>query len=200
MRDILKDLKVTVTHISGTSREVADRARTTIGLGEGDKPISDNYMRKMYLCEHSPIRTQIYKIKLENLPTWVSTHFVRHKIGVEHFVSTQRTDRTNIDRNSKSQDSPVTHEMVLNPQAFITISRKRCCNCASLETRKVWNMVLDELEKINAPLRRACVPDCVYRGWCYEHKSCNYHKTRVFRIQLNEYRDNINGYGGNINE
>lgn len=198
MSNILKDLKVTVIHVTGTSREVADRARTTIGLGEGDKPISDNYMRKLYLCEHSPIRTQLYRIKLENLPYWVSNHFVRHKIGVEHFVSTQRTDRTDIDRNEKKQSDYVTHEMVLNPQAFITISRKRCCFCASPETRLTWNKVLDELEKLNAPLRRACVMDCIYRGWCYEHSSCKYHKTANFRRQINEYRDMINGYGGEI--
>lgn len=192
MDDILKDLKVSVVHVSGTSREVADRARTTIGLGEGDKPISDAYMRKLYLCEHSPTRIQQYRIKLENLPYWVSVHFVRHKIGIEHFVSTQRSDRTNQNRNEKSQSEYVTHEMVLNPQAFITISRKRLCTCASPETRMVWYLILKELEKINKPLRDACVKDCIYRGWCYEHSSCGLHRGQRYRQELREYQDGIN--------
>ena len=48
-------MKVTVTHLMGTNREIADYARTTIGLNGGDKEVSDEYMRKLYLCEHSPI-------------------------------------------------------------------------------------------------------------------------------------------------
>ena len=185
-------MKVTLTHLYGTNREVADRARTTIGLDEGDKPVSDAYMRKLYLCEHSPIRTQLYKIRFEGLPTYVSTHFVRHKIGVEHFVSTQRVDRTGVNRNERKQTDPVIHEMVLNPQAFITISRKRLCSCADRETIKAWKMVLEELKKINKPLYDVCVVDCIYRGHCYEHKTCNYHKTEAFAKKLHKYRENIN--------
>lgn len=185
-------MKVEVKHISGTWREVADRARTTIGLEEGDKPISESYMRKLYLCEHSPIRTEIYKIKFTDIPYWVTMHFARHKVGVEHFVSTQRTDRTGQNRDNKVQSEPVLYEMVLNSQAIINISRKRLCNCASKETRKAWQMALEELKKINPVLVKACVPDCVYRGWCYEHKSCNYHLTDKFMKDLNDYRENIN--------
>ena len=190
--NILEDLEVEVIHVSGTSREVADRARTTIGLDEGTKEISDAYMRKLYLCEHSPIRTQQYRIKLKNLPYWVSVHFTRHKIGVEHFVSTQREDRTNNDRNSASQDTYVTHEMVLNPQAFINISRKRLCACASNETRQVWRAVIRKLMEINMPLASCCVKDCVYRGLCYELKSCGYHRGASFRQELRTYQEGIN--------
>ena len=40
-------MKVTVTHLMGTNREIADYARTTIGLNGGDKKVSDEYMRKL---------------------------------------------------------------------------------------------------------------------------------------------------------
>ena len=185
-------MNVKVEHICGTKREIADRARTTIGLESGDKEVSETYMRKLYLCEHSPIRIEMYKIRFENIPYWVAMHFCRHKIGVEHFVSTQRTDRTGQDRNEKSQNAPVIYEMVLNSQAIINISKKRLCTCASKETRQAWELVLDELEKINPTLVNCCVPDCVYRGHCYEHKSCNYHKSALYKVDLDFYRYGIN--------
>ena len=41
-------VKITVTDIGGTYRDVADAARTTIGLKEGKKEISESYMYKMW--------------------------------------------------------------------------------------------------------------------------------------------------------
>ena len=196
---MLDNLIVTVKHMSGTRREVADRARTTIGLGEGDKPISDSYMRKLYLCEHSPIRIEQYLVRFENIPYWVAMHLVRHQIGVTPFVSTQRTDRTGKSERG-SQEELVTLELHLNAQSIINISRKRLCSCASPETRNAWERALIKLDEINPVLVRCCVPDCVYRGWCMEHKSCKWHKKRGFRQVLNNYRDNINDYGGNEDE
>lgn len=35
------------------------------------------------------------------LLSWVSVHFARHHIGWEKFISTQRTDRTNVNRKEK---------------------------------------------------------------------------------------------------
>ena len=77
-------------------------------------------MRKLYLCEHSPIRNQWYKIRFEDIPYCIGMHFARHKIGVEHFFSTQRSDRTGIDRSERKQTDPVLYEMVANAQAIIT--------------------------------------------------------------------------------
>ena len=134
---MLENVKVTVTDVGGSYRDVADAARTTIGMAEGDKKVTDSYMRKMYKCEHSPIRLREFKIVIENCPSWVATHFVRHHIGVEKFVSTQRTDRTGVDRNKLPQDAPVRLEMWANAQAMINISRKRLCNCASKETKMI---------------------------------------------------------------
>ena len=68
-------------------------------------------------------------------------HFVRHKHGIEHWISTRRTDRTGIDRNELRQDELVTHEFEANAQAIINISRKRMCFQASKETR-------EDIEKI----------------------------------------------------
>lgn len=50
-----------------------------------------------YRLEHSPIRTQEYLIKMEGIPSFVSGHFCRHKIGCEHYVQTNRDDRISVD-------------------------------------------------------------------------------------------------------
>ena len=63
----MNDIKVTVTDVGGTYRDVANAARTTINMAEGDKEISEEYMYKMYKCEHSPIRLRQFRIVIENL-------------------------------------------------------------------------------------------------------------------------------------
>ena len=184
----MENVKVTVTSVGGSYRDVADAARTTIGLTEGDKKVTDTYMKKMYKCEHSPIRLREFKIVIENCPSWVATHFCRHHIGVEKFVSTQRSDRTGINRNKLPQDAPVRLQMNCNAQAMINISRKRLCYQASYETRIVWLKVLEELKKIDRPLYECCVQECCYRGFCPEYKGCGYDKTEAFKEELNKYR------------
>lgn len=187
--------KVTVEKIAGTDRLVADLARTTIGMNDGKNEVSKEYMHKMYLCEHSPIRVESYLLTFEEIPYWVVMHFCRHKIGVEHFVSTQRDDRQidiTIPRDKKGQGELVRYRMIVNPQAIIAISRKRLCTGASKETRNAWRGVLEKLKEINPQLVRCCVPDCVYRGHCFEHKTCGYHKTTGFTTQINKYREGIN--------
>ena len=124
----LGNVKVTVKDVGATYRDVADACRTTIGLKESDKPVSEKYMLQMYRCEHSPIRLREFKVVVENCPSWVATHFCRHHIGIEKFVSTQRTDRTNVDRDKEPQEAPVRLQMQINAQAFINISYKHIKN------------------------------------------------------------------------
>jgi hypothetical protein len=50
-------------------------------------------LEKIYRCEHSPIRTQQFWIELHGIETFVSVHLVRHKIGVEHYIESNRDDR-----------------------------------------------------------------------------------------------------------
>lgn len=176
----------------GTWREVADSANTTINKEAGTKEPSSQWKRRMLLCEHSPIRQLLIKCKWYGLKSWVSVHFVRHKFGIEHWVRTQRTDRTQVDRDELPQGNLVEHEFEANAQAMISISRKRLCNQASKETREAWKTVLESVKEDQPELYKACVPDCIYRGWCYEFKSCGYHKTEGFQQKLSEYRKDIN--------
>lgn len=175
-------------NIKGTWGDVKASARTTIGKeGEGLAPSLD-WKRTILLAEHSPIRKLHFSWKWLSLPYWVSVHFVRHKFGIEHWVSTQRTDRTGVDRTDKPQSAKVMHECEANAQAIINISRKRLCAHASNETRAAWLEVLEGIREQDEALFSCCVPECLYRGFCPEFKSCGYVRTEAYREKLKEYR------------
>ncbi len=174
--------------LRSTWREVADAARTTIGMEKGTQEPSQAWKKKLLLSEHSPIRQLIIKWKWKDLKYWVSVHFVRHKIGIEHFVSTQRSDRTGLDRDTLPQSAPVTHECIADAQAIINISRKRLCRKASPDTREAWNALLAAIQAQEPELYDVCVPECVYRGFCPELQSCDWQRTNAFRDALERYR------------
>lgn len=186
-----RNMKAEYISRKGTWREVADCANVTIHRSEGIKEPSSQWKRKMLLCEHSPIRELFFDFKWTELKYWISVHFVRHKIGIEHFVRTQRTDRTGIERDYLTQDSLVEHRICVNAQALINISRKRLCNSASRETREAWIAILEIIKNIEPELYSVCVPDCIYRGFCYEYRSCGYNKTEDYKTRLRKYREGI---------
>lgn len=181
-------MNVELIKTGGTWRDVADAARTTIRKDRGTGEPSTAWKRHILLADHSPVRKLTFNWKWHDLPYWVSVHFVRHKYGIEHFVSTQRTDRTGEDRTKKPQDAPVEHECEANACEIMFISRRRLCNQASPETRAAWKAVLTEIGKVNPELVSCCVPECVYRGFCPEFSSCGYCNTPAFRKALDNYR------------
>jgi hypothetical protein len=91
-------MKVSFLGIRGSWKDVVNSARTTINIEHGEKEPSSDWKRRMLLAEHSPIRQLFIKAKWYDLKYWVATHFVRHKTGIEHYVRTQRTDRTGLNR------------------------------------------------------------------------------------------------------
>ena len=126
---------------------------------------------KMYKCEHSPIRTQLFWVEMIGIPTFVSVHLVRHKHGVEHFVMSNREDRGGTGKEDRY--TPINHSMFINAQALIQMSRKRLCGSAHLEAQKVMQAIKYEIEKIDPDLARYMVRECEYRnGVCPELKCC----------------------------
>jgi len=153
-------MKIDFVEIKGTWRNVVDSARTTLGMDNSIKDPSPLWKKRILLAEHSPIRQLIIKWKWVDLKYWVSVHFIRHKIGIEHFVKTQRADRTGINRDELAQESLVDHECIANAQALINISRKRLCYRASPDTMQAWKALLKEIEKKEPEIVKVCVPEC----------------------------------------
>ena len=169
--------------------DVKRSARTTIGReGSGTRP-TNAWKKTILLAEHSPIRRIRFSWRWMDLKSWVSTHFVRHKFGIEHWVSTQRSDRTGIPRDELPQDAPVQHECEANAQALISISRKRLCNQAAPETRAAWEEVRRQVMEFDPVLGSVMVPECIYRGFCPEFHSCGYANTEDYARKLEEYRN-----------
>ena len=168
--------------------KVKQSARTTIHKEGSGKYPDDKWKKSILLAEHSPIRRIRFSWKWINLKSWVSVHFVRHWLGVLHYVSTQRTDRTGVSRDTLPQNSMVEHECEANAQALINISRKRLCSQASKETRDAWEQVKEEVKKYDPILASVMVRECVYRGFCPEMKPCGYCSSEAFKKEVEEYR------------
>ena len=189
-------MKIEITRVTGWQR-VVDAARFTQGKKSLGREPSDEFKKQMILSEHSPLRELEFDIKMYGIPYWVSNHFVRH-VHAQPFVSTSRPDITGskVSRHDMRQDDLVNLQLSLNAQEIINISKLRLCNKASNETREVWYKVLDELARIEPLLASACVPQCVYRGFCPEQKSCGRTKSNVFSV-IRKYYKNLETYQSN---
>ncbi|MGM8331771.1 hypothetical protein [Clostridium perfringens] len=182
-------MKVEIKDYRDLWQGIKNATMNTIGKNKGAYPTSE-WKRKLLLSEHSPIRKLIISWRWTDLKYWVSVHLVRHKHGIEHFVTTQRTDRTGINRDELPQGSLVNHECEANAQSLINISRKRLCHCASLETRQAWQKVKEEVSQVEPELTKCMVKECVYRnGLCPEMFTCGYNKTKAFEEELKEYTE-----------
>ena len=134
---------------------------------------TEEWKKRLIESEHSPIRELWFGIRME-IPYWVSVHFVRHHIGVNHYVQTQRSDRTGEDRNKAPQNAIVSHIMSVNAQELAFMAHKRLCRQASPETREVMQMIVEEVIKIAPEMKSVLVPLCKYRnGKCTEMFPCN---------------------------
>ena len=161
---------------------ILDCARFTRRLDA--KSISADVFYRFLKAEHSPIRVLMFEIDMMGIPYPSSVHFSRHKVGVEHFVTSSRPDITGAPRNIAA---PVNHRMVLNAQALITMARRRLCHKASTETREIMVQVRNAaaqacssdahgLDAFGRAMYDAMVPDCQYRRRCYEINGCGrYH-------------------------
>jgi len=156
-------------------KEVKQSALTTIGK-ELKKEPTPEWKFKILLAEHSPIRKLRIAWCWQGIKSWIATHFVRHHVGIEHFIQTQRSDRTNVNRDKSKQSELVNHSCDANAQAIINISRKRLCFMAHKETRKVWIDFKKSIKKIEPELYQVMVPECIYRGECPEFEPCGFFK------------------------
>lgn len=135
-------------------------------------------LRQMYAALHSPARSQIFKVILTDIPTFVSVSFTRHKFGAEHFVKSNREDRPGYTGDS-GRWHPVNHILIVNAEELIRMSHRRLCGQAHEVARQLMGLIRDEVEKVDPDLASFMVPLCVYRnGLCDElPHPCGFNKT-----------------------
>ena len=181
-------IKARITDFDIDWMKIKSACMTTISKEAGKEPTQE-WKRRLLLCEHSPIRRGTISWKFDEIPYCISTHFVRHHEGVEKWVGTERADRTEIkDRSQRSQMDMVPMEMEANIQAIINISRKRLCTSADPSTIKYWKAVLEAIKEYDEDIYWACVPECVRCGGCPEYKSCGYYDNLMKDAEPEEQR------------
>lgn len=149
-------------------------ALNTMGKKYAGTEVTETWKGRMLKCKHSPIRTLMFTIRL-TIPYYVSTHFVRHKIGVEHFVQSQRNDRqSNYDRDLAPQNAMVTHVIDINAEQLMFMANRRLCGMAEKTTRYVMQAICREVEHFNPEFKGHLKPMCELLHECPEFKPCGY--------------------------
>ena len=171
-------MKITITPIT-ESKRILDKCRLTVNKEPSKNPRpSTVFLDNIYMSEHSPIREKVFDIYIEDIPYCISTHYVRHHVGCEKFVTTSRSDRTDVkDRSQRSQMDLVNMSMTINAQSLINLAKVRLCYCADKDARKVMFEIVRQIKEIEPELGNKLVPNCIYRGFCSENnKECGYSK------------------------
>ena len=166
-------MKTELLKVKGDWQEVVDDCRATVSKPPLGHEPSRDFKRRVLIAEHSPIRDISFRWKWTDIKSWIATHWVRHHW--ECRVSTQRTDRTGIDRNKLPQDAPVTFTGEANVQALIDTMRKRLCYQASPETREYAEDLKRVITEVEPEIGNVLVPNCVFRCGCPEMQSCGYY-------------------------
>jgi len=163
-------MKTELLKMKGDWQEVIDDCRSTVSKPPLGREPSTDFKQRILIAEHSPIRDISFRWKWTGIKSWIATHWTRHHW--ECRVSTQRTDRTGVDRNKLPQDAPVDSVGEANVQHLIDTMRKRLCYQASPETREYAEDLKQAIAEVQPEIGFVLVPNCVYRGGCCEWRSC----------------------------
>lgn len=175
-------MKTELLRIKGDWTEVLNDCRATVKKLPLSKEPSTEFKKKILLSEHSPIRDISIKWKWTDIKSWVATHWVRHKW--ECYVSTQRTDRTGVDRDELPQAAPVNFTGEANVQALIDTMKKRLCRQASMETRHYAEDLKCAIHEVEPEISDVLVPSCIFRCGCPEPENCTWFDRMVEKHPL----------------
>ena len=149
-------------------------ARSTQGKDDNGLEPSDEWKRRMLVAGHSPIRTLPFTIRIDGIPYYSAMHYVRHKVGCEWYVSSQRGDE---DRADRKQGAEVTVILDCNAQALMNILAMRLCKKADKVTRncavEIVCAVTDKCPEFKGLLMPRCCNDktrCPEMVPCWKEK------------------------------
>lgn len=179
-------MKIEIEQVTNWKRAL-DAARWTVNKEEATQEPSDEWKKKILVAEHSPIRLVEYDIKLQGIPNKVVNHLVRSHVGVEKFVGTHRTDRSDFNDLEVNRLTPTNLWFSANAQGILNTSYKRLCKCSEKETREVWEAVKKKMYKVDPVLADKMCPQCVRLKQCPELKSCGFCNSAKYKEMVNKY-------------
>ena len=165
-----------ITKVNADWTDVKNECRNTVNKEATEKEPTIDFKKKILISEHSPIRLIEIKWRWEGIKSWISVHFARHWLGWDKWISTQRNDRTGVDRDKSPQDTPVNYDGKGNAQALINVARFRLCNSAHPETRAYMEDLKESIHEFEPELSDVMQRNCIYRGGCPEFSPCPYWK------------------------
>lgn len=168
-------MKTKITKVSVDWKEIKNQCRHTDNKDDTEKEATEKFIKQILISEHSPIRLARIKWGWNGIKSWISVHFSRHWLGWDKWVSTQRTDRTGVNRDKSPQDTPVNMDIEANAQALINVSRYRLCYQSAKETREYMEDLKAAIKECGQEnISNVMVPNCIYRMGCPEFKSCGH--------------------------
>jgi len=158
-----------------------EAARRALAATVGKDFYSKATLAQIYLWKHSPIRTQIFEITLEDIYSFVSVHLVRH-VTTQPYVTSKREDRGGT--GNEGRWDLVDMVIWANAEAIMNMSAKRLCFQASKETREVVDNIRFLMKTIDPDLADHMVPACVTQGgYCREPQPCGNYSVRRYDPQ-----------------
>jgi thymidylate synthase ThyX len=120
---------------------------------------------------HSPLRAVSYRIYVEDVPSWVTVHYVRHHVGVQFYVKSQR----HLGREEEPQGTLINMMFDINAQSLLSMAKARTCCKAAPQTREVMNLLRREMlqaDDYDCMMAQAMIPSCEWYGSCFELDPC----------------------------
>lgn len=165
------NIKTDIIKIKGDWQEVVDDCRATVSKPPLGHEPSAIWKTGILIAEHEPIRDIWIKWKWRGIKYWIAMHWKTHIWPSR--VNTQRTDRTGVDREQKTQDAPIDFTGDANCQHLIDTWRKRLCKMAAPETRRYAENFKQTLHNVEPEIADVLVPSCIYRCGCPEPNGCS---------------------------
>ena len=169
-------MKVEIKRLIGPEH-VAEVMDITRGKRTRDRMISVEtwckLLRTAFGVPHSPMRAVVYRIRVYDIPYYVAMHYRTHHVGVQFWISSQRTKES---RGEIPQGSLVDMIFDINANGLIDMAMARMCGKAADETYAVMvtirDLFLSSSDDYDRHLGFFLGPPCDIYGECFEMEPC----------------------------
>jgi len=140
---------------------------------------SSQTFKEQLLRNHSPIRTQIYDVKMYGIPAFVAHHIRTHNVGIMgHWITSRRDDRGGEADETRSE--LVDHMFIVNAEGLINIAKQRLCvKSVHPETMGVVAEIKNVVAEVEPVLHRWLAPLCDHESFCRCKISCGRHSQLI---------------------